>query len=284
MRRSAGYLGWTGLVVAVILVFTLVVPGLEDRRARQTGGVVPAVHVEGAPDWLLTTPELLEGIELMIGQAAGSQADDLDGLRKAHLVAEESGWFEEVARIDRSADGTIVVQATLVTPFAVIRWDRTDHLVDEQGRLLDWTFERGTAGAQLPLLIGTGTAPPTSQDGELEYGAPWDHAEDVAAGLELARRIQGRPWMQAIQSIDISSYADHRCLWLRTERGPRICWGLAPNVRSAAEITPEEKIQFLDSIYGLHGPLDRINVPEIDVRHDVATFPALADGSSVSSP
>ena len=283
LRTSMTYLTWTGLAVGVVLVLTVLVPRLEERRARNTEGKVPPVVIERAPAWLVTTPELVQNIEQMIGRAAGSRADDHEGLRTAHQVAVESGWFETVDRIERDADGTIHVRATMVTPFAVVRWRQNDHLVDQQGRLLDWTYPPGTAGAQLPLLVGTRTAPPTNQDGQLDYGAPWDHAEDVAAGLELARTIQGKPWMQGIGSIDIGAYSSRRCLWLQSERGPRICWGLAPNVRSAAEITPTEKLKLIDSIHGLYGPLERISVPEIDVRHDVATVRALADGSSLSS-
>lgn len=283
LRTSMTYLAWTGLAVGLVLVLTVLVPRLEERRARNTEGNLPPVVIEQAPAWLVTTPELVQEIEQMIGQAAGSRADDLEGLRTAHSVAVDSGWFETVDRIDRDAEGTIHVRGTMVTPFAVVRWDRNDHLVDQEGRLLDWTYPSGTAGAQLPLLVGTRTAPPTSQNGQLDYGAPWNHAEDVAAGLELARTIQGKAWMQGIESIDIGSYSSRRCLWLQSERGPRICWGLAPNVRSAAEITPAEKLKLIDSIHGLYGPLDRISVPEIDVRHDVATVRALADGSSLSS-
>ncbi|MEE2680955.1 MAG: hypothetical protein VX641_01130 [Planctomycetota bacterium] len=284
VRTTVSWLSWISGGALIVVFMTLMVPSLERQRGERTRDSVPQVRIVDAPKWLVMTPELLDQIQTMIAESAGGRADDIGGLREAHAVAEESGWFERVDRLERLPDGSIRVHATMTTPFAVVRWDDQDHLVDHAGCLLDWAFPRGSAGSQLPLLVGTRTAPPTHQDGRPEYGAPWSHAEDVAAGLELARTLQDRPWMSEIQLIDISRYADQRCLWIQCERGPRICWGLSPSVRSAAEITPAEKLRLIDSIHGLYGPLDQITVPEIDVRHDVATMRALADGSSVSSP
>ena len=284
VRTTAVCLSWLVGATLLILFFTLVIPNLEQQRGERTRDSVPDVEIVGAPQWLVMTPDLLHEIQSMIATHAGGQADDATGLRSAHAIAVESGWFEEVDRVERLPDGIIQVHGTMTTPFAVVRWQDQDHLVDQKGRFLDWAFPRGTAGSQLPLLVGTRTAPPTHQNGQPDYGAPWNHAEDVAAGLELAKTLQDKPWMNEIASIDISRYANQRCLWLQCERGPRICWGLSPSVRSAAEITPTEKIRLIDSIHGLYGPLDEISVPEIDVRHDVATVRALADGSSLSSP
>ena len=284
VRTTSIWLAWLSGATLLVLFITMVVPNLEQQRGERTRDSVPQVRIVDAPTWLVMTPELLEQIQSMIARSAGSRADDMTGLRDAHAVAEESGWFERVDRVERLSDGTIRIQGAMTTPFAVVRWKDQDHLIDDEGRLLDWAFPQGSAGSQLPLLVGTRTAPPTHQDGRLDHGAPWNHAEDVAAGLELAKMLQGRPWTGAIELIDIGGYATQRCLWIQCERGPRICWGLSPSVRSAAEITPTEKIRLIDSIHGLYGPLDEITVPEIDIRHDVATTRALADGSSLSSP
>ena len=284
VRTTALCLSWLSGAVLLVLFITMVIPNLEQQRGERTRESIPQVQIVNAPQWLMMTPDLLEQIQSMIATNAGGRADDITGLRNAHAVAVESGWFEAVDRVERLPDGTIEIHGEMTTPFAVVRWQDEDHLVDQKGRLLNWAFPKGTAGSQLPLLVGTRTAPPTHQDGQPDYGAPWNHAEDVAAGLELAQTLQGKTWMTEVTSIDIGQYASQRCLWLQCEHGPRICWGLSPSVRSAAEITPIEKIRLIDSIHGLYGPLDAISVPEIDVRHDVATMRALADGSSVSSP
>ncbi len=284
LRRSAGYVAWSAAGLTALLVATMAVPALEARRANRPSTVPASVRIVDAPEWLVRTPELMEELGHRIADAAGSVSNDRDGLVRAHAQAESSGWFERVERIQRLPDGTIRLEGSMVTPFAVIRWGEKDHLVDADGRLLDWAFAPGSAGSQLPLLVGTRTPPPTHQDGRRHFGAEWSHAEEISAGLELARRIRDRAWSGEVRAIEVGGYPDLRCLWIQCEGGPRICWGLAPNVRSAAEITPDEKLRLIDSIHELYGPMSRITVSEIDVRHDVATTRALTDATALSSP
>ena len=129
VRTTALCLSWLSGAVLLVLFITMVIPNLEQQRGERTRESIPQVQIVNAPQWLMMTPDLLEQIQSMIATNAGGRADDITGLRNAHAVAVESGWFEAVDRVERLPDGTIEIHGEMTTPFAVVRWQDEDHLV-----------------------------------------------------------------------------------------------------------------------------------------------------------
>lgn len=271
LRRVLMICLWGLFLGGAVLALGLGVPELLERRAQTLKGTTGGLLLENPPDWFNATPQLAAELEHLALGAAGNDPTDRTGLVRAHAALQESGWFRELKRLHRRSDGTIVVEGTLVHPFAVVRWGNWDHLVDEDGNLLDWPYPSGSASPSLTLITGAETPPPTNESGALDFGRCWASARELEAGLALARVIEQSDWRAEIRSIDVSAYLDTRCLWLDTGTGPRISWGIAPDDLSASETSTSDKLRMLDWIHATHGDLNALPRTEIDIRHDVST-------------
>ena len=282
LRSWAGVSAWSMLAITLLAIVIIGIPKLESNRSLRESDREVTMTLVDAPEWFTTAPELIDEMETRLTQAAGADPFDRTGLMKAHRILQEGGWFEELERIERQSDGSLMVFGTLVKPAAVIRWKGMDHLVDDQGRLLECEFEMGTASPLLPLITGTTTAPPRHADGRLDYGGLWANSEDLDAGLQLAGLIGTRSWSNEIGSIDVGEYPSERNLWLKCHSGPRILWGHAPGTRGATEITSNEKLRMIDSIHETYGPFRKLDFEVIDVRLDLATVSRVAIGEELN--
>ncbi len=283
LRRWAGTGVWSLLALTLLAVVIIGIPKLEASRSLREADRDVTMTLVDAPEWFTNAPELIGEMEARMTQVAGADPFDRTGLMKAHRILQEGGWFDQLERVERQANGSLLVYGTLVNPAAVIRWQGVDHLVDDQGRLLDKEFEMGTASPLLPLITGTKTSPPRHADGTLDFGGLWANSEDLDAGVRLAGLIAPRSWSNEIESIDVGEYTSDRNLWLACHSGPRILWGHAPGTRGATEITSNEKLRMIDSIHKTYGPFRKLDYEVIDVRLDLATVSRVAIGEEMNS-
>ncbi|MDG2031587.1 MAG: hypothetical protein P8J45_11345 [Phycisphaerales bacterium] len=272
LRRASRIASWTFLVGGIAFVLAYFVPGLLQERGQRAAATPGRLVLETPTDWFGNSPELAGRLERLVFQHAGTNPTNRQGLVHAHDALQSSGWFTSIDRLERKADGSILVRGSLAQPFAVVRWGNWDHLVDLEGRLLDWPFKAGQASPLLPVITGAQTPPPADERGRRAFGSHWaGSAREIEAGLALARAIHGRDWEAEVRTIDVTTYLDDRCLWLTTGRGPRIRWGLAPDEMSASELTSNDKIRALDKIHATYGPLESLQRSTLDIRHDVST-------------
>ena len=272
LRRASRIASWTFLIGGIAFTLALFVPGLLEDRGLRAAATPGRMILENPTDWFENSPELALELETLTFKHAGTDPTNRQGLVMAHDALERSGWFAAVDRLERRSDGTILVKGTLTHPFAVVRWGNWDHLVDLEGRLLDRPYQAGQASPLLPLITGAQTPPPADERGQRAFGSHWaGKAREIEAGLALARAIHDRDWVSEVRSIDVTTYLDDRCLWLETVRGPRICWGLAPDEMSASELTSNDKLRTLDKIHATYGPLGSLQRSTLDIRHDVST-------------
>ena len=276
LRMAATVCAWILLVGSIGVALGTGIPHLAVKKAADHDGSNAALLLLDAPDWYLATPELALQMQAAVGDQLRKAPTDRASLVHAHARLEQSGWFDEVRRLHRAANGDIHVEGTLAQPFAVVRWGSYDLLVDTKGRLLDWRFPSGEANVNLPVIIGARTPPPSNARGGLRYGAAWSEDEAIASGLDLLRFLEHSPWMEDVAEVDVSNHPESRCLWLTCDGGLRIRWGLAPGETSAAELTPAEKRDMVDSICRIYGPLHAFAAREIDIRHDLATISGMA--------
>jgi hypothetical protein len=275
-RRAARISAWSFLVGGIALGLGFGIPELLEQRARDLAGTSGRLEMGNTPDWFERSPKLAGQLEQLIFDHMGGDPTDRDGLVRAHAALERSGWFTEVIRLHRKADGTIVVDGTLAQPFAVVRWGNFDHLVDIDGHLLDWPYPAGTASPLLPVLLGARTPPPVDETGHHAFGTRWAEAREIEAGIVLARAMHDRPWRREITAIDVSTYLQDRCLRLETNEGPSFKWGQSPDEMSASEISTEDKLRTLDSFHEFYGQLGSLPRNTIDIRHDISTQTRLA--------
>ena len=274
LRRASGIFAWSALTAAAVFVGAVAMPSLMATRfseADSTGDV--QLLLVDAPEWYEQTPQLHAELEHLVLATASNGPTDRAGLTHAHTALAQTGWFRSIDRLERNADGTLSLHATLVRPFGLVRYGNWDHLIDEDGRLLDWPYPSGTASSSLPLVVGVPTPPPTDGAGELAYGRTWGESPSVEAGLALALLLASgeHAWLNEVEAIDVGEYEQSQQLWIKLASGPRICFGLSPATPSASEIPAERKLATIDWIYACYDGFASLNTEEIDIRHDVAT-------------
>jgi len=205
------------------------------------------VAVEGVRDQLVRT--VLENIS---DEAIGTHSKD--SLRSARQALTATGWFDPKRlqlRRDLVSDGespsgahdVIIVDGVFRRPFALVRYGRNDHLIDEFGRRLPPTYDVDTVDA-LPVISGCRAQPPN-------VGEIWE-GKDLCDGIELLRYLLkvGPAWLSQVRQIDVSNAAGGRRgqprLVLITDRGYRIAWGRAVGEEGGIDQPPIDKIRVLN--------------------------------------
>lgn len=281
LLSSGGRASTIAAVAVGILLSALIFWGVPKLRERldarvMAGGGQTSVDYVSAPAWFdgKRRAEVSERVAMAVGD--GSVLDP-NRLAKARAALLTTGWFHSIEQVRLADDGGFLVEATFVRPFAVIRHGEFDYLVDEEARLLPMQWTAGHRPATPHYVAIVGTASPNRGD----YGSPWPGA-DVAAGLELARLLQPKPWFGEVAAIDLSQYQSDQTLSLITRHNGRLVWGRAPNDRSVAEVTPDAKVRTLDYLYATQRRIDSGGGRTIDLRGDLVTVRADAPAEAAA--
>jgi hypothetical protein len=257
--RNLRIASWGVGVAAVVLGSWLGVPRLRAAVSEAQWADSVAIEFADAPVWV--EDDLRD--KLILTARAQLSGDPLAGdeLMLVHRALLNEGWFESIEQVRRVAADRVRVEATWVKPFALVRDDEGDHLIDPYGTLLPRTFPHDGAAAAWIVITGP------RYDRPQRPGAQWDGA-DIAAALRLLRLIDQQPWLGMVRSIDVSKYVPDGDLEMITDRGSRILWGSAPGDEEAGEAAPKRKLMYLqyqaehyDHIDGGHAGLIDITSP-----------------------
>ena len=249
-----------GLVLVAAWVFG--VPRLEAHAAAQNMTRRIEIRFEGASEWV--SGEILETL-----QAAARAELSPDPLKRDDLVRVRSallaiGWFDAVDQVQRVHAGLVSVSGRFARPAAVLRKHEAtlDHLLDERGRLLPWTYPAGASG--LTAIVGSWSSLPALP------AAPWV-AQEAQAGLDLLKLIRQRPWRAQVREIHVTRDPAGSTIDLKlvTDRGSTIVWGREPGREGAGEVPADRKIQYLDYHHEHHGHIDRGLTQELDITGDI---------------
>lgn len=263
----ASTIGAIATTAALVGLVTWGVPRLRARMdERQVAGdAPPAIVYVDAPQWFDQIRR--DRVAARVMQAVGERSSlDPHRLAKARDALMTTGWFDRIAQVRLDDNGGFIVEADFVKPFAIVRHDRFDYLVDPSGRVLPMEWPAGHRPSEPHYLTIVGAAQPAPG----ENGARWAGA-DVAAGLELARLVADRPWFGEVAGIDVSGFAGANQLVLVTGGNGRIVWGRSPDDRSAAEVPVETKLRTLDYLYASQRRIDNGGGRTIDLRGDLVT-------------
>jgi hypothetical protein len=212
----------------------------------------PVVGVEGVRETLLASAYA----------AARQNPFDRDALRAIHEMLVQSRWMEDstirvtrdlastevngaVQRIDR-----ITIHGQFRQPFALVRRDDTDYVVDGSGTRLPVYYAAGEVPALPAIVNAIGPVP--------QIGAMW-RGGDITDGLLLIRylRTQNREWFKQVRAIDVQNWdgGDRKLAHLAiiTDRGYRIAWGRAIGQEAGIEHPASHKVQALDAYYLTRG-------------------------------
>lgn len=216
----------------------------EQRRDPQI-----TVELVDAPAWM--SPLLYRDLcQLAAAQIRPDplNAQRLDWAREA-LAA--NPWVKAVQRIERLPADTVRVQAVYRQPAALVETPDGYHLVDREGVCLPGLYlKHQLRELALPVIVGASAMPQRP-------GQPWP-GRDFQAGLDLALLLVQEPYLDQVQSIDVS-YRDERNrirLVLHTVGGGLVRWGLPVGDEHPIEPPSATKRAWLTGLYHQRGSID----------------------------
>lgn len=267
---------WCAAVGGVVYGASRGLPKLR-AYAESKATIDPAavrITFSHAPAWM--PAETLQSLADASHQAmANASPLETEALQRVHQELLASGWFTRVEQVRRIATDEISVTAEFRTPYAMVRWNDEDHLIDQQGRRLPLSYTGDGARPRLPLILGVSMPKPA------ETGVIW-LGSDLRAALNLTSLLRDRIWFAngQVKAIDTARYASEGIVELVTDRDTRIVWGGDPNDRSLGEMPADRKLAALDAMYQVSKRVDNGSGRTIDIRFDVVTLAPAPDSSS----
>ena len=241
----------------------------------------PAVVFKNRPAWM---SDLLAGLLARSFRPAGPQGVfDRDALVKTTARLKASPWVAKVNQVRRvygkGAGDTIEVDCEFRAPIALVRSasNPLDYwLVDAEGVKLPDKFAAAdvpkvvsTPGGRTNIRIIEGVESPPPRDA----GQKWA-GNDLAAGLELVRRLYDQPFADDIVKVNVDNFGGRIDLReaqivLVTKYNTEIRWGRPWSATDAfIEVRPERKMAVLRSMMAEFGRVDG-KLAGIDIRFDV---------------
>lgn len=263
IRRAGVIAAWVIGIGGILWAWVWGVPRLEAYAVTQQQATVGQIEVRfiDPPAWMKDdlllslslaafreldndlTPEV-EGL-WDVCAAPGDLTGALNEIRDALM---DEGWFDSIEQVRLVRSDLIEVQATFVVPYAVIRDERLDHLIDPFGKLLPRSYQHGTA----PQFIAIDNV---HFDRPHRLGRKWE-GTDVTAALRLLRTIEQQEWRGQVESVDVSHYHEDGQISLMTKDGNRIIWGSPPGEEVALEALADFKLHLLDEQFKRSGRID----------------------------
>ncbi len=239
--------GWTISFAVMALALGMGVPILQREAAARKSDVAFQVAFSSLPIWM-SEADLTPLADVVAERLNGSPMDRA-GLAEARDALMQTGWFSEIKQVKRSGMSEVSVDAVWTIPFAVVREDGYDHLIDIDGKILPRCYRAGTAPTSMIRIEHASFGRPAS------FGDAWA-GKDMRGAVALARLIDDHPWRAQIACIDLDRTKEDACLRIKTNRGCIIKWGRAPGSESAAEVPSRQKIEYLQWLFDHYGRID----------------------------
>lgn len=260
IRRVVSAAGWLLLVVTAVGVALFGLPWLNARAAAMAESELSEVVFHDLPEWLEERDR--EFLRMVVLHHSSADPLDRRALVQTRQALLDTGWFESIRQVARTAPDRVEVEGDFVSPFALVRDGAGEHLVDREGRLLPRTYAPGEA-PPLWVLIN-----PSFESPQM-YRTPWPGSE-VTAAIAVLELIEDRPWASQVSAVDLSVYPQTRRLTLVTDRGTSIIWGRSPGSESGAEVPASKKLKYLDFHYQRYGHVDGGLPGAVDITTDIA--------------
>ena len=245
-----------GLLAVALSTALALVPMM--RRSIPAVTTAREVRFIAAPEW--ADDSLLRHLAetaLNADDAAPDACVDRGTLVGIAQSLEDSGWFDQVRQVQRTADGALEVDAVFLAPMAWVTDRHGDAVVDGQGRLLPEACGF-TEGAHVVKI----TSP--RRDRPVRARRAWE-SNDVHAALALLQTIQDCDWITQVEAIDCDRWRRNGHLVMVTDSGARIIWGSAPGTETPLEALSPRKLVRLDHLFQNSGRVDQHHRGEIDL-------------------
>lgn len=263
LHRMGMGMAWTAAVVAIIGTWMLGVPRLQAFASQERYSGSVNVRFVDPPRWFngSLAQHLLQTAEMNL-DGDPMRRDDLVACREALLA---TGWFESIAQVRRVAPDQVEIEAQFARPYAVVRDDDGDHLVDVVGRLLPLKYD---LGARTNFIAITGAHFKRPQ----QCGEVWEGA-DIIAALRLLNVIDQQPWRNQVTHVDVTNHVNGEPIRLRTDKDSAIIWGNAPGEEAALEVLADGKLKRLNFLFKTYGRVDAGETGgELDITNEKAVL------------
>ncbi len=237
-----------------------VVAPMPDRSPR-------VIQWVGLPTWLQAPAN--RHIVDRLSQACGLSAEDR--LLDPHLAERVArrledpalAWIAKVHRVELRPDGTVSVACEFREPIAWVRHNGACYLLSSDGVRLPGEYSPArVTDPGLTLLDGVLTEAPPA-------GYEWLGA-DVDAGLRVLREISARSFRHQVRRVLVDNVRGRRNpqrpqIELETDSPTaRIGWGRPPGEEDGMEISAEQKLALLESMFRQSGRID-MNRPYVNI-------------------
>lgn len=260
LRRAGIGASWITGIAAVAGACMLGVPRLQAFASQQRFAREVHVRFVDPPRWFNgdLANHLIETAEMNLG-GDPMRRDDLVICRDALL---QTGWFESIEQVRRVATDEVEIDAHFAHPYAVIRDNDGDHLIDVAARLLPLKYQRG-ARTNFMAITGVHFRRPRN------CGEAWE-GSDIVAALKLLHIIDQQPWKSQVTEISVSGHVRGEPIKLKTDHDTSIVWGAAPGEEAALEVRGEDKLRRLNFLFQKFGRIDGHESGEIDITNEKA--------------
>ncbi|MCZ6835009.1 MAG: hypothetical protein O7G85_04475 [Planctomycetota bacterium] len=251
-KQSLRFGTWVVGVGGLVASWILGVPKLQAYVAQHQPVQELEVRFTNPPVWM--NGDLEAWLVLTVHQQLISDPQDRGTLTNARHALLETGCFDDVLQVRRTALNEIEVDAVFMQPFAVVVDQQGEHLVDPRGRLLPAGYRIGPS-SHFIRIIGTAFQRPTNA------GESWRGA-DLSSALHIIRMIDDHTWWRQIKTLNVQNI---EMITMSTRHGCRIIWGGAPGEEAIGEVTAEQKIGRLTYIDKNYGRIDVDCPNELDI-------------------
>jgi cell division septal protein FtsQ len=270
-----------GVVLLVGGVAFLTIQSKKYIEAETAGPVGPLrIALVNKPVWM---SDFLAGQIAATVPSNSSSAFDHDLLVATAEKLRANPWVAKVNQVRRvygqQPGDTLEVDCDFRAPIALVQWDNSYWLVDNDGVVLPEKFsadnlEKITIGRDgrtcFRIIQGVHMAPPAS-------GKKWVGA-DLVAGLDLVKLFDGKLYLDDVRAIDVTNFggrvrrADPQ-ITLATRYNTQIWWGRPINAKDAfVEARAARKLEILRAVVKQDGRIDA-NHAYVDVRYDDPLVP-----------
>ncbi len=242
----------------------------------------PMLVLKNRPAWM--SEALSEQILKSAQPKSPRSALDHELVAEVGRILEHNAWVRSVKQVKRvygkSAGDTVEVDCEFRAPIALVAARNDYILVDGEGVRLPEKFGPSTlprillgpdGKMNLRIIEGVSAMPPFL-DGQKWVG------EDLAAGLEMAKLLYGRPFTEEIQRINVANFKGRKNLRdaqivLLTRYRSEVRWGEPIKLSFYAELPPVQKLERLALICQKYGRVDGGH-SWVDIRLDKVMYPA----------
>jgi len=254
--KSPVVVSWALAVAGLITLTAMSVPKL---RATHIPAADLRVSFNAPPIWLDNS--LLHELENIARVSLAKTTVSRESLILTADTLAATGWFSEIKQLQWVSDNEVIVEASFLIPYAIVKDRIGEVYIDVYGR-------------RLPTRVGTIVKPqyhfislhhPTFERPQ-RPGLQWNGG-DIMSGLNLLKIMYDKPWATQVKAIDLSQWSSNGSMGLKTATPSYILWGSAPGEERGLEALANNKIERLNHIYTKYGQIDQNISAEFDLTN-----------------